>query len=309
MKVIRACVLGYCMGVRRAMDMADAALSPGSQSRVYTMGDLIHNPQAMKSLYNRGVRVLTEGYLPKDLSGAKVIIRAHGITPHLEAALTKRGATIIDATCPRVKASQLKARELCEAGYAVFLAGEADHAEVIGLKGYVPGGIVVHSRLEAAAMAVMFSNMVKNDRSKTGKLVKARLKTVLIGQTTISPDEYADIAGAIQRVFPTLQVIDTICPATRERQDSLRSLCSEADAVIIVGGRGSANTRRLLAIAQNYGRSSRGIPAWVVETPADIPDEIAAYKTLGLCAGASTPNTLIDEVEHALTLSFGSPIP
>jgi 4-hydroxy-3-methylbut-2-enyl diphosphate reductase len=271
------------MGVRRAMDMADAALTQAQGASVYAMGPLIHNHQAMKSLINRGLMVLEEGNLPADLSGASVIIRAHGITPQLEQALTNLGATLIDATCPRVKAGQLKARDLSEAGCAVFLAGEADHEEVIGLKGYVPGGIVVQSRQEAAAMAARFSTMVKNGRAKT----------VLIGQTTISEDEYAGIAGAIRRVFPALQVIDTICPATRDRQDSLRDLTARVDAVIVAGSRESANTRRLLTIAQDK-------PAWLVETPSGIPEGIASYTRVGLCAGASTPDFLIDAIEAAL---------
>ncbi|GHV31637.1 4-hydroxy-3-methylbut-2-enyl diphosphate reductase [Spirochaetia bacterium] len=292
MKVIRACVLGYCMGVRRAMDMAEAALATGSQSPVYAMGSLIHNPQAMKSLINRGLTVLEESNLPGDLSGARVIIRAHGITPHLEAALTNRGATLIDATCPRVKASQIKAQSLCREGYRVFLAGEKEHGEIIGIRGYAPDCIIVGDPVSAAAAAEKLfleePRPVKTKRS---------IKTALIGQTTISPDEYTAIAQAIETVFPNLHSINTICRATRDRQDSLRELCGQVDAVIVAGGCESANTRRLLAIARAAGR---GIPAWLVETPAEIPGEIRSFTTVGLCAGASTPDGLIDVIEEAL---------
>ncbi|GHV80799.1 4-hydroxy-3-methylbut-2-enyl diphosphate reductase [Spirochaetia bacterium] len=284
MKVIRARVLGYCMGVRRAMDMADAALS---QSPVYAMGPLIHNPQAMKILTGRGLAVLDEEKLPADLSGASVIIRAHGITPALEAALVSRGAALIDATCPRVKASQLKAQSLCSTGYRVLLAGEGRHGEVIGIQGYAPDCIIVGNPTEAMAAAE--------------KLFAERpVKTALIGQTTISEDEYAAIARAIEMVFPDLCVINTICRATRDRQDSLRSLCARVDAVIVAGGRESANTRRLLTIARTSTPGGPGKPAWLAETPADIPDEIRRYTTVGLCAGASTPDFLIDAVEQVL---------
>ncbi|GHV76228.1 4-hydroxy-3-methylbut-2-enyl diphosphate reductase [Spirochaetia bacterium] len=280
MKVIRARVLGYCMGVRRAMDMADAALLV-SESPVYAMGPLIHNPQAMKTLTDRGLVVLDEETLPPDLSGASVIIRAHGITPRLEAALTNSGATLIDATCPRVKASQMKVRELCGTGYRVFLAGEKRHGEIIGIQGYAPDCIVAGDPVLAAAAAEkLFAE-------------EPEARTALLGQTTISPDEYAAIAQAIGRVFPNLHVINTICRATGDRQDSLRELAARVDAVIVVGGRESANTRRLLAIARDK-------PAWLVESPSDIPGEITAYNTVGLCAGASTPDGLIDAVEQAL---------
>jgi 4-hydroxy-3-methylbut-2-enyl diphosphate reductase len=278
MKVIRARVLGYCMGVRRAMDMADAALVQGA---VYAMGPLIHNPLAMKALIDRGLAVLDEEKLPDDLSGACVIIRAHGITPLLEAALAGRGAALIDATCPRVKASQLKAQSLCGTGNRVFLAGEKRHGEIIGIQGYAPPCIIVGNPAEAKAAA---EKLFSED---------PEARTALIGQTTISEDEYTAIAQAIETVFPDLHVINTICRATRERQDSLRELVARVDAVIVAGGRESANTRRLLTIARDK-------PAWLVETPADIPGGIGAYNTVGLCAGASTPDGLIDAIETAL---------
>jgi 4-hydroxy-3-methylbut-2-enyl diphosphate reductase len=273
------------------MDMADAALlqSPASKPPVYAMGPLIHNPQAMKTLTNRGLAVLDEDNLPADLSGARVIIRAHGITPLLETALTNRGAALIDATCPRVKASQLKAQSLCSTGYRVFLAGERRHGEVIGIQGYAPDCIIVGNPVFAAEAA---EKLFCEDPGAG---------TALIGQTTISEDEYAAIAQAIEKVFPDLRVINTICRATRERQDSLRELCAGVDAVIVAGGRESANTRRLLTIAQSAGQASvREKPAWLVETPSDIPEGIAAYTTVGLCAGASTPDFLIDAIEAAL---------
>jgi 4-hydroxy-3-methylbut-2-enyl diphosphate reductase len=277
------------MGVRRAMDMADAALVQ-EKSAVYAMGPLIHNPRAMKTLTDRGLVVLDEDNLPADLSGASVIIRAHGITPRLEKALKNLGATLIDATCPRVKASQLKAQSLCRDGYRVFLAGEKRHGEIIGIQGYAPDCIMAGEAAEAETAAEkLFSQ-------------EPEARTALIGQTTISEDEYTAIAEAIRTVFPNLNVINTICRATRDRQDSLRDLTARVDAVIVAGGRESANTRRLLAIARDK-------PAWLVETPADIPGEIGAYKTVGLCAGASTPEGLIDAVEQALTLRFGSPVP
>ena len=135
MKVIRAKVLGFCFGVRRALDMCLAELGAGGR-RVYSMGALIHNPQAMEGLKQKGLCLLDEDTLPPFFSGDTVIIRAHGVSPFLEAELLRRGARIVDATCPRVKANQLKARSLCGEGYRVFLAGEKNHGEVIGLQAF-----------------------------------------------------------------------------------------------------------------------------------------------------------------------------
>ncbi|MDR0598409.1 MAG: 4-hydroxy-3-methylbut-2-enyl diphosphate reductase [Treponema sp.] len=297
MRVRRAETLGFCMGVRRAMEMADAALSQAALSRpsrsgaVYAMGTLIHNSQAMEPLLKRGLAVLTEEKIPENLSGIPVVIRAHGISPRLENTLAGRGARLLDATCPKVKASQLKAQELCSLGRRVFLAGEGRHAEIIGILGYAPDCVVVGSAGEAAAAA----------EKLRGEAGGAALQTALIGQTTWDMAEYAAIAEAIRSYFPDLEVCATICGATRARQDSLRALCGEVDAIIVAGGRESANTRRLLDIARSFpGPGGRGKPAWLVETPAEIPGEVDRYETLGICAGASTPDALIGAIEEAL---------
>ncbi|GHV64458.1 4-hydroxy-3-methylbut-2-enyl diphosphate reductase [Spirochaetia bacterium] len=294
MKVIRAKVLGFCMGVRRAVDMAEgelrAAVGSGAGGRVCTMGPLIHNPQVLESLQRQGAEILNEDKLPENLTGATVIIRAHGISPALEDELKKRGARVADATCPRVKASQLKARSLTKEGYTLFLAGEKKHGEVIGIQGYAtgtprhtPNCIVVADPDEAekAAETLFHSN--------------PGVKTALIGQTTISAEEYCTIGEGIKKFFPALEIIDTICGATRDRQEALRELCGAVDAVIVAGGRSSANTRRLLFIACEQGK-----PAWLVESPEEIPPEIALFETVGLCAGASTPDETIGIIEKAL---------
>ncbi|GHV89041.1 4-hydroxy-3-methylbut-2-enyl diphosphate reductase [Spirochaetia bacterium] len=301
MKLIKAEVLGYCMGVRRAVEMAyreadRVAAGPGDSRRVYTMGPLIHNPQVLEDLRRRGVAVLDEDALPGDLQDAVVIIRAHGITPTLEAELVMRGACLIDATCPKVKASQMKARALSEAGYRIFLAGERRHGEVIGIQGFAPGCIIVANREEAEAAAEkLFRGF---GRSRDGDAPDSP-KTALIAQTTLSPEEYQAIGEGIAKFFPQGEIVNTICKATRDRQDALKRLCAEVDAVIIAGGRESANTRRLLAIAQAQGR-----PAWLVESAADISGglagEIAAYPRVGLSAGASTPDGVIEAIEGAL---------
>ncbi|GHT52456.1 4-hydroxy-3-methylbut-2-enyl diphosphate reductase [Spirochaetia bacterium] len=280
MKVIHAKVLGFCMGVRRAVDMAEGELHVG-KGRVCTMGPLIHNPQVLESLQRQGAEILSEDNLPENLAGVTVIIRAHGISPVLEDELKKRGAVIADATCPRVKASQMKAQALSRDGYALFLAGEKKHGEVIGIQGYAPDCIVAANPDEAAAEALFHSNPGG--------------KTALIGQTTISAEEYTRIGEGIKKFFPGLEIINTICGATRDRQEALKELCGEVDAVIVAGGRSSANTRRLLSIACEQGK-----PAWLVETPEEIPAEIALYNTVGLCAGASTPDETIGAIEKAL---------
>jgi 4-hydroxy-3-methylbut-2-enyl diphosphate reductase len=254
------------------------------------MGPLIHNPQVLRSLENRGVGILDEKQPPENLKNTTVIIRAHGISPGLEAELTKRGARIADATCPKVKASQLAARAFAAAGRRIFLAGEERHGEIIGIQGYVRRGggpvarcVVAGNAAEAEAAA---EKLYREEPAA---------KTALIGQTTISPEEYRAIGEGIRRFFPDLEIADTICGATRDRQEALRELCGLVEAVIVAGGKESSNTRRLLAIARAQGK-----PCWLVEGVEDIPREIADYQTVGLCAGASTPDSVINDIEKAL---------
>jgi 4-hydroxy-3-methylbut-2-enyl diphosphate reductase len=255
---------------------------------VYTMGPLIHNPQALASLRNRGIRILEEESLPPDLAGATVIIRAHGVSPGLEDELLNRRAVLVDATCPRVKKNQLKARSLAESGFSLFIAGEKRHGEVVGLTGYAPGALVVSNFDEAAAAAAAL------------RLKDPAAKTALVGQTTISGGEYRVISGAIAAVFPDLEIVDSICPATRERQEALEELCSRVDGVIVAGGRASSNTRRLVDIAR-----SRGKPAWLVESAGEFIREkgaaaLSGCRILGLSAGASTPDSDIAGLESLL---------
>jgi 4-hydroxy-3-methylbut-2-enyl diphosphate reductase len=274
------------MGVRRAVDAAAGALKD-SAGEVCTLGPLIHNPQVLDALEAQGIHILEEQSLPPTLNGATVILRAHGVPPRTEAELLRLGARVVDATCPRVKASQMKARSFAERGYTLVLAGEEHHGEVAGIQGYAPLCVIVGNAAEAErAAAELFDT-------------NPRAKTALIGQTTITPAEYDAIAGAVKRRFPRVEIVDSICAAATDRQESLRELCAQVDGVIVVGGRASANTRRLLDIAAAL-MSARGKTAWLAETPADIPPEAAHCRVMGLAAGASTPDAAIAAIETHL---------
>jgi 4-hydroxy-3-methylbut-2-enyl diphosphate reductase len=257
------------------------------------MGPLIHNPQVLDDLRRKGVEALDEDSIPLDLSGAVVIIRAHGITPVLETELVRRGARLVDATCPKVKANQLKARSLAEDGYTIFLAGEEHHGEIAGIRGYAAAAengecVVVGSREAAAAMA---EKLIREGPPS---------RTALLGQTTIPEVLYRSIGEELRMFFPGLEIINTVCGAVRDRQEALRELCGRVDAVIVAGGRASANTRHLLGLARNPGAGHPGKTAWLVESTADLPPEAAAYAVVGLSAGASTPDAVIGTIEAAL---------
>lgn len=286
MNLICAGVLGFCMGVRRAVELA-AEAGRDSSRRVFTLGPLIHNPKVLADLQNSGVETLDE--LPANCENCTVIIRAHGVSPDVEKRLSSSGCRIIDATCPRVKASQLKVEELSLAGYFLFLAGEAEHAEIEGIMGYAgsaPFCAVVGGADEAEQAAARLYEKNKD------------AKTALLGQTTISRAEYSSIGGTLKKYFPDLKIVDTICAATTDRQNALHELLDKVDAVIIAGGKESANTRRLLAIAQESGK-----PCVLAESPSCIPDYFKTFQTVGISAGASTPDSVISEIELELLSS------
>jgi 4-hydroxy-3-methylbut-2-enyl diphosphate reductase len=283
--------------VRGAVDIALMETASADHHKVYTIGPLIHNPSVLENLKSRGIEILDEDAVPVtgdsknskngSAAGATAVIRAHGISPQLETRLRELGFRIEDATCPKVKKSQTLAEELSKAGYRVFLAGERRHAEITGILGYAPDGIVV----EDADSALQTAKALFREESAA--------KTALIAQTTISADDFTAIGEAIKKIFPDVKILNTICPATRERQNALKELCEKSDAVIIAGGKNSANTRHLLAIAEAVCFHN-GKPAVLVENAAGVPEEFFQYETIGVSAGASTPDEVIDEIESML---------
>jgi 4-hydroxy-3-methylbut-2-enyl diphosphate reductase len=291
-KTIRADILGFCMGVRRAQEIAETAAKNFKGTRIYTIGPLVHNPKVLEDLNQIGIKTLNnlQDIDTKEISDCSFIIRAHGISPAIEENLQNRGAHIIDATCPKVKKSQIKAQELARKGYSIFLAGKANHAEIEGILGYAKDEnsrpsfcVTVENASEAEKAA---QELYKN---------ASNARTALLSQTTNSQEEYRKIGDAIKKYYPNLEIVDTICAATSERQKSLRNLLEKAEAVIITGGKDSANTIRLYEIAQKSGK-----PCVLIENAAEIPPAFFNYKTIGLSAGASTPDSVINEIESRL---------
>ena len=270
MKVKLARTAGFCMGVRRALEMV---LSEANKDGgpLFTFGPLIHNNQVMKLLEAKGVVPV------KDLSELKsgtVVIRAHGIPPQQRKALKASGLTIIDATCPRVARVQSIIRYHTHKGSDTVIVGEEDHPEVIALVGYSNGGAHVISRPE-----------------QVGGL-PAMHKVIVVAQTTQERLNYEAIVKAIQKRFPHAEIFDTICEATQNRQEEIRSFAPQVDAIVVVGGYHSGNTRRLAQVSR-----SMDLPTFHVETDTDLDKQkLASMELIGVTAGASTPNWMIKSV-------------
>ena len=259
------------MGVKRAVDtVLDVARHRG-RNRVFTYGPIIHNPQTVELLQRRGV---SPADTMQDIDGGIVVIRAHGITPEEKEALSNKDVTLCDATCPRVSSVQSIIRKHASSGYTVIIAGDSEHPEVKGLMGYAAGRGVVVRNSEAVDELPPYD------------------KVCVVAQTTQNLQEYQNITEAIHEKYADATVFDTICRSTEKRQNEVRELARDMDAMIIVGGRNSANTQRLAAISQ-----AQDTPTYHVETAEELKAiDLSRYDRVGISAGASTPNWIIDGV-------------
>lgn len=285
MEIIRASVLGFCFGVRRAVELAEKALSENPGKKVYSLGPLIHNENALSALEEKGLHILEESDIAELEEGSVVIIRAHGVAPCVTDALEKRGCKIIDATCPRVKASQKMVERYSSENDYVVLTGDINHGEVIGIAGYAGENF---SQIQDYEEAERFN--IKDGDNKN---------VILLSQTTYSPKEFEKIENLFRTKFRNLAVMNTICPATNERQQALLELCSQVEGVLVVGGKNSANTKRLYQTAAANCKIAAHI-----QSAADIPQEFFNLKTIGITAGASTPDEIIEDVERKLEAGF-----
>jgi len=275
------------MGVRRADELAHRAAERAARTGrpVYSYGPLIHNPQAVADLESLGVHVLDPSTIESELDELPnlrdgiVIIRAHGASLAAISRLHVLGARIIDATCPRVIKSQGLARHYERLGWQVVLVGDSRHGEIAGILGHTLNALVVDSPETAPALA----------RSLRDK------PCALIAQTTIRQEDYDTVIDIFQSYVRKMIAEKTICPATRERQQALAELSTQVDALLVVGGKNSENTKRLYRSAIGFG-----LPSWHIETAGELKPEMVSYDRIGITAGASTPDFIIDEIQEML---------
>jgi 4-hydroxy-3-methylbut-2-enyl diphosphate reductase len=269
-KIILAQRAGFCFGVKRATSMAIEAADHYHQ--ICSLGPIIHSPQLVKKLEEKGVEVVSN---VEDIQGGAVIIRSHGVTsPELENILL-RDLKIVDATCPFVKKAQEYAALLSSEGYTVVLVGEQEHPEVQGIISYARGGevFVVGSPGQAEALPT-----------------KKRMG--IVAQTTQSMDNLRQIVDVCLSKCKELRVFNTICDATAVRQSEARTIARQADLMLVIGGFNSANTTRLAQICREIQPRTHH-----VETADQIePDWFRDVELVGITAGASTPRWIIEEV-------------
>src|SRR5499433_3108040 len=276
MEVLLADEFGFCFGVERAVEMVEDALDEGV-GPIRSLGPLIHNAQEMERLGAEGVSTIDS---PEEADADTIaVIRAHGVTPQVQQELEQRAAKVVDATCPFVTRVQHLAERAAREGRDVVVAGNPDHPEMIGVVGYAPHNTyVVRDAAEVATLPALRAPLV-------------------VSQTTIKLQTFLEVAEAVRAKADTEpQVVNTICSATRDRQDAARALAGLVDVFYIIGGKHSSNSIKLLAVCQEQCARS-----FLIETQDEInPADLKAANRVGVTAGASTPNWLIDQVVKRL---------
>ncbi len=275
MDVKLAQTAGFCMGVKRAVDKVLDIARSRNKKKIYTYGPLIHNPQTVDLLKKRGViPVGSIDEIPAGERDSILVVRTHGISPEERRIIKERGIEILDATCPKVARVQAIIKKHVSRGYTIVIVGDDGHPEIAGLLGYASGrGVIVEKVAD-------IDKIPPSD------------KIGIVAQTTQNSNFYAEIVRAIKERFPHAVVFDTICNSTEKRQKEVKDLAAEMDAVVIVGGRNSANTKRLAEISEHQGR-----PTFLIETAEELKNHpLGLFTRIGVSAGASTPNWIIDRV-------------
>ena len=276
MKLTIAKSAGYCFGVKRAVNMvyqeAEEAKVP-----VYTYGPIIHNEEVVRDLKQRGVHVVRELKELENLPKGKIIIRSHGISRREHEAMKACGFEVLDATCPFVLKIHRLVEKYSKEGYRIVIAGNEHHPEVEGILGWVEG---------QPAYTVTTPEDVYNLPLKDGQ------KVCLVAQTTFNYNKFQELVEIIKKKGYDISVLDTICNATEERQTEARKIAAESDLMIVIGDKHSSNTQKLYEISKKECANT-----YYIQTSKDMDyHQIQSINNVGITAGASTPNNIIEEV-------------
>ncbi len=275
MKIEIAKHSGYCFGVNRAMEIASQQLE-SSDGTIYAIGPIIHNDQAMQPLTDRGL--IVEEDITKIKKNSSAIIRSHGLAKQFYDTMKRNEIRIVDATCPFVKKIQNIVFESSEKGYDVIVIGDKNHPEVIGIVGWVMGNHHVIGNIEEA-----------------NEFIGTDSKHIVVVQTTFKLDSFEKIKEILSNKLSDIIFYNTICYATKERQESAVDLAKRVDAMIVVGGKKSSNTKKLAELCSVH------CPTFLVETIEDLDlKNIEGYDSIGLVAGASTPEYIVNQIVDAV---------
>lgn len=274
MKIIIADNSGFCFGVKRAVDETISQIESDSDS-IYSYGPLIHNPQEVNRLEDKGLKTILDY---NRIDNGRIIIRSHGIPKYQEEEMSKKGFELIDATCPYVKALQKKVENYSIKGYNIVIVGDCIHPEIKGISSYSQGDVyIVNSMDEVDSLPYMD-------------------KICVVSQTTNTKEKFDRLSKAIKDKGDHVEIFNTICNATKNRQESTKIVAQAVDTMIVIGGYSSSNTKKLVEISNKYCNN-----VYHIESIEDLSlQELSKFNTIGVTAGASTPDWIIKEAVVAM---------
>ena len=283
MDVTVAKTAGFCFGVKRAVEKVYEQIEKG-KTPIYTFGPIIHNEEVVRDLEERGVKVLETAEELRQLTDGVVVIRSHGVGKDIYDILERNGIEIIDATCPFVKKIHRIVSEQNENGRRVIIVGNGKHPEVEGIKGWGNDDTLVIETAEE------FEKLQISDGEKL----------CIVAQTTFNYNKFQDLVEKISKTRYDILVLNTICNATQERQVEARQIASQVDVMIVIGGRNSSNTQKLYEICRRECKET-----YYIQTLKDFkPEKAGSVRSVGITAGASTPNQVIEEVHTNVRIKF-----
>lgn len=281
MEVIRAKSAGFCFGVKRAVEKVYEQIGKGR--KIYTFGPIIHNEEVVRDLEARGVSVIERIEELKALDEGMVVIRSHGVSKEVYDLLEKKGLECVDATCPFVKRIHDIVEKESGQGKKIVIIGNPGHPEVEGIKGWSSGETEI---IESVEQAERFTNEEKNLSVKEEKIC-------IVSQTTFNYNKFKELVEIFLKKGYNVSVANTICSATEERQTEARQIASQVENMIVIGGTHSSNTRKLYEICKEECENT-----YFIQTLDDLRLELPkAASPVGITAGASTPNNIIEEVQ------------
>ena len=283
MEVKLAKTAGFCFGVRRAVDTVYEQIEK-AEGPIYTYGPIVHNETVVRELEEQGVRVLNSEEELEALTEGTVIIRAHGVGRHIYEILEKNGVHLVDATCPFVRKIHRIAQREEAVGRKILIIGNASHPEVEGIRGWCQKPSYV---IESIEEAENFSAPPEE-------------KLCIVSQTTFNYNKFEDLVEIISKKGYDIIVLNTICSATEERQTEARKIASEVDAMIVIGGSHSSNTQKLFEICKKECGNT-----YYIQSLDDLDLKTSqSIRCVGITAGASTPNKIIEEVQKHVRIKF-----
>lgn len=284
MDVKLAKTAGFCFGVKRAVETVYEQADKGKEKQIYTYGPIIHNEEVIKDMEKHGVHVLRTEEELDEVSEGVIIIRSHGVPKRIYDKLEEKGLVCVDATCPFVKKIHNIVKKESENGRQIIIVGNGEHPEVVGIRGWSASPVTIVQNVEEAKRFEADSNA----------------KICVVSQTTFNYKKFEEIVEILLKKRYDISVLNTICNATNERQTEAASIAKSVDAMIVIGDKHSSNTQKLFEICASACENT-----YYIQTLDDLDsNQLLSAKTVGITAGASTPNNIIEEVQNYVRINF-----